>query len=60
MKYLFPKAERLKSKKTISHLFSEGKTLQKYPIKLFYIPQENANLSQVAISIVNEITMYTL
>ncbi len=35
--YSFGKKERLKSTKTISTLFREGKSLFKYPVKLVYI-----------------------
>lgn len=35
----FPKAEKLKSSKTIESLFLEGKTYSKYPIKVFFLPK---------------------
>ena len=37
MKNTFVKAERLKSKKTIAHLFSGGRSFAAYPLRLIYI-----------------------
>lgn len=37
MDYSYPKAEKLKSKKIIDLLFSEGKSVGKYPLRLVYI-----------------------
>ncbi len=46
----FPKQEKLKSTKTISTLFSEGKTYTKFPIKVFFLPVENrVNLASFAV-----------
>ncbi|MET3028810.1 ribonuclease P protein component [Flavobacterium sp. UW10123] len=36
MNFTYPKNERLKSKTTIGLLFSEGKSVSKYPIRLVY------------------------
>ena len=33
----YPKAEKLKSKKIIDLLFSEGKSVSKYPLRLVYV-----------------------
>ncbi len=38
MDYTYPKHEKLKSKKTIDLLFSEGKSVAKYPLRLVYAP----------------------
>ena len=38
MKFTYPKNERLKSKTTIGLLFSEGKSVSKYPLRLVYRP----------------------
>ncbi len=38
MKYTYPKSEKLKSKVTIDLLFSEGKSVSKYPLRLVYVP----------------------
>ena len=37
MKFTYPKSEKLKSKNTIDLLFSEGKSVAKYPLRLVYI-----------------------
>ena len=34
----YPKAEKLKSKSIIDLLFSEGKSVGKYPLRLVYVP----------------------
>jgi ribonuclease P protein component len=51
MNFSFPKSEKLKSKKAINLLFTEGNTVTKYPIKLFYLPVENSHKSKAAFSI---------
>ena len=37
MNFSYPKSEKLKSKKTIDLLFSKGKSVSKYPLRLVYI-----------------------
>ncbi|UOB19392.1 ribonuclease P protein component [Abyssalbus ytuae] len=37
MDYTFSKREKLKSKKLIEKLFTEGKSVSKYPLKLIYV-----------------------
>ncbi|AWI25182.1 ribonuclease P protein component [Flavobacterium pallidum] len=41
MPFTYPKKEKLKSRKTIDLLFSEGKSVSKYPLRLVYLPIEN-------------------
>lgn len=36
--YTYPKEEKLKSRTTIDLMFTEGKTVSKYPLRLVYIP----------------------
>ena len=36
--FTYPKHEKLKSKKIIDMLFSEGKSVSKYPLRLVYVP----------------------
>jgi ribonuclease P protein component len=36
----YPTAEKLKSKKIIDRLFTEGKSVSKYPLRLVYFPFE--------------------
>lgn len=40
MKFTYPKEEKLKSKITIGKLFSEGKSVSKYPLRLVYCTTE--------------------
>lgn len=42
MNFTYPKNERLKSKTTIGLLFSEGKSVSKYPLRLVYRQAEEA------------------
>lgn len=51
MSYTFPKEEKLKSRKTIERLFTEGKSFKKYPVKVFYISVENAETTQAAFAV---------
>ena len=37
----YPKAEKLKSKRTIDLLFTKGKSVAKYPLRLVYVPIES-------------------
>ncbi len=41
----FPSAEKLKSKILIDRLFSEGRSIKKFPLKLFFIPIENSEIT---------------
>lgn len=41
MNFTYPKNERLKSKTTIGLLFSEGKSVSKYPLRLVYRQAED-------------------
>ena len=40
MNSTYPKSEKLKSKKTIDTLFSEGKSVSKYPLRLVYVASD--------------------
>jgi len=51
MNFQFPKAEKLKSRKTIELLFAEGKSLSKYPIKIFFLPIENSENTQAGFAV---------
>lgn len=37
-RFTYPKTEKLKSRSTIDLLFSEGKSVAKYPLRLVYVP----------------------
>ena len=43
MQFTYPKIEKLKSKTTIDLLFSSGKSVSKYPLRLVYVPIILAN-----------------
>jgi len=51
MKYSFKKQERLKSKKIIEQLFSEGKSISRFPIKLFFLPIIDTTNTQVGFAV---------
>lgn len=38
MNFKYPKDEKLKSRNTINLMFSEGKSVSKYPLRLAYLP----------------------
>lgn len=38
MRFTYGKKDKLKSKKTITHLFSEGKAVTVFPLRLVYVP----------------------
>ncbi len=40
MDFSYPKAEKLKSKKIIDLLFTEGKSVSKYPLRLVYVKHD--------------------
>lgn len=46
----FPKTEKIKSRKTIDQLFSEGKSVVQYPVKMLFIPSE-MRIHQAAFSV---------
>lgn len=43
MDFKYPKAEKLKSRKTIDLLFAKGKSVAKYPLRLVYVEIESNN-----------------
>jgi len=51
VKHTFTKAEKLKSRKVIEQLFSEGKSINKFPLKVFYVRLENAQMHQAAFAV---------
>ncbi len=51
MSLRFPKSENLKSTKTIEQLFVEGKQLTVFPLKLFYIEQNNYERSRIGFAV---------
>lgn len=45
MKFTYPKSEKLKRKKHIDLLFTEGKTVSKYPLRLVFVPITDTNVT---------------
>ncbi len=43
-RFTYPKTEKLKSLSTIDLLFSEGKSVAKYPLRLVYVPVTDATV----------------
>lgn len=51
MNNTYPKAEKLKSKTIIDLLFSEGKSVSKYPLRLVYVPIDLENEGQIKMGV---------
>lgn len=51
MKNTYPKHEKLKSKTTIDLLFSEGKSVSKYPLRLVFAPIHHENEEKIKIGV---------
>jgi len=51
MNFKYPKNERLKSKTTIGLLFSEGKSVSKYPLRLVYRLEEANQEEKIKIGV---------
>jgi len=46
MKFTYPKSEKLKSKITIDLLFSKGKSVSKYPLRLVFVESDYGILEE--------------
>ncbi len=52
MKFTYPKHEKLKSRTQIEKLFTEGKSVSKYPLRLVYLKHENSEIPfQISVSV---------
>lgn len=52
MNHTYPKTEKLKRKKYIDLLFSEGRTVTKYPLRLVYVPVKDSDVPlQMGVSV---------
>ncbi|KFF07471.1 ribonuclease P protein component [Flavobacterium reichenbachii] len=51
MNFTYPKNERLKSKTTIGLLFSEGKSVSKYPLRLVYCAAEASSEEKIKMGV---------
>jgi ribonuclease P protein component len=47
----FPKSEKLKSQKTIEQLFAEGKSVTKFPVKVFFLKASEGAVSQAGFAV---------
>ncbi|RZJ67989.1 MAG: ribonuclease P protein component [Flavobacterium sp.] len=41
MTFTYPESEKLKSRKTIDRLFSQGKSVSKFPLRLVYVENDD-------------------
>ena len=51
MKFTYPKHEKLKSKTTIDLLFTEGKSVSKYPLRLVYVENSELNTELIKMGV---------
>ena len=51
MDFKYPKTEKIKSSKTIDLLFSEGKSVSKYPLRLVYVQKEFEDNAPIKIGV---------
>lgn len=51
MRNTYPKSEKLKSQKKIELLFSEGKSVAVYPLRLVYVPIDNKEKTEIQIGV---------
>ena len=51
MNFRFPKTEKLKSRKSIDTLFSEGKSITKFPLKVLYLSDGNMEITKTGFSV---------
>ena len=51
MSFTYPKHEKLKSQKHIDLLFSQGKSVSKFPLRLVYVPIELENDEKIKIGV---------
>lgn len=53
MNFTYPNHQKLKSKTTIDSLFSEGKSVSKYPLRLVYVEntEHNAEVIKMGVSV---------
>ena len=51
MNFTYPNHQKLKSKTTIDSLFSEGKSVSKYPLRLVYVENTEANAEVIKMGV---------
>ena len=47
----YPKQEKLKSRHIIGKMFSEGKSVSKYPLRLVYVPLDDAGETTIKMGV---------
>lgn len=50
-KFTYSKEEKLKSRNMIGLLFTEGKSVSKYPLRLAYVPLPEGEISKMGVSV---------
>ena len=50
-KYTYPKEEKLKSRNTIDLMFTEGRSVSKYPLRLVYVPLPETSESPIKVGV---------
>lgn len=51
MAFTYPKIEKLKSRNSIDALFSNGKSVSKYPLRLVYLPEDFTDGAPIKIGV---------
>lgn len=51
MAFNYPKEEKLKSKISIGRLFTEGKSVSKYPLRLVYCQEQNETTQKIKMGV---------
>lgn len=51
MDFRYPKETKLKSRTTISRLFTEGASVSKFPLRLVFVRLEESGVHQVGVSV---------
>ncbi len=51
MNFSYPKSEKLKSKKTIDLLFTEGQSVSKYPLRLVYVENSLEEVEKIKMGV---------
>ena len=51
MNFKYPKSAKLKSKKTLEQLFSQGKRAKSFPLQVVYLPLKTSNQNQAGFAV---------
>lgn len=50
-RYTYPKHEKLKSRATIDRMFTGGKSVSKYPLRLVYVPVDDTEAGNIRMGV---------